>query len=66
MPCARLCSGGVGPDDFTGLGWYWVPYSKPQEALGDFTKEFDLAYLAEPSEVAAAVWALVLGGHADA
>jgi hypothetical protein len=52
-------------DDFTGLGWYWVPYTKPG-APGDFAKGFDLAYLAEPAEVAAAIWALVLGGHADA
>ena len=52
---------------FTGYGWYWVPYSKDDTALGDFAREFEeLAYLAEPSAVAAAVWALVLGGHADA
>lgn len=46
-------------DDFTGLGWYWVPYSKPQVALGDYAKEFDLPYLAEPEQVAAAVSALI-------
>lgn len=48
-------------DDFTGLGWYWVPYSKSeQEALGDFAREFDgLAYLAEPADVAAAVADLI-------
>lgn len=54
----------LGPDGFTGLGWYWVPYTK-RGALGDFAKGLDLAYLAEPSEVAAAVRALVLGGHGD-
>lgn len=48
-------------DDFSGLGWYWVPYSKSsQEALGDFAREFDgLAYLAEPADVAAAVADLI-------
>jgi hypothetical protein len=48
-------------DDFTGLGWYWVPYSKPQTACGDFAKDLALPYLAEPADVAAAVAALVRG-----
>jgi hypothetical protein len=47
-------------EDFTGLGWYWVLYSK-QSALGDFAKEFVLAYLAEPGDVAEAVRNLVTG-----
>lgn len=47
-------------DDFSGLGWYWCPYTKPG-AGGDFAKEFDLAYLAEPGEVAEAVAGLVKG-----
>ena len=46
-------------DDFTGLGWYWVPYSRPQTACGDFAREFELPYLAEPEQVAAAVAALI-------
>lgn len=46
-------------DDFNGLGWYWVPYSKPQTALGDFAKQFELPYLAEPAEVAKAVADLI-------
>lgn len=46
-------------DDFTGLGWYWVPYTKPQTACGDFAKEFELPYLAEPDQVAAAVVDLI-------
>jgi hypothetical protein len=51
-----------GPDAFTGPGWYWVPYSRPDTALGDYAGELSLAYLAEPPEVAAAVRAVVLGG----
>jgi hypothetical protein len=43
-------------------GWYWVPYSKPR-AGGDYAKEFELHPLAEPEDVAAAVWALL---HPDA
>lgn len=46
-------------DDFTGLGWYWVPYSKPQVAQGDYAEEFDLSYLAEPEQVARAVADLI-------
>ncbi len=46
-------------DDFTGLGRYWVPYSKPQTACGDYAEEFLLPYLAEPEQVAAAVAELV-------
>lgn len=48
-------------DDFTGLGWYWVPYTKPNEALGDFAKQFEIHPLAEPADVAAAIAALVRG-----
>jgi hypothetical protein len=48
---------------FTGLGWYWVPYSKPQVALGDFAEQFEINELAEPADVAAAVWRLL---HPDA
>lgn len=51
-------------DDFSDLGWYWVPYTK-RGALGDFAKEFDLAYLAEPGEVAAVVAGLVKGGRGE-
>lgn len=45
---------------FTGLGWYWVPYTKP-DAGGDFAKELDLTYLAEPERVTSVVRTLVLG-----
>lgn len=51
-------------DDFSDLGWYWVPYTK-RGALGDFAKEFDLAYLAEPDQVAAAVAGLVKGSGSE-
>lgn len=48
-------------DDFTGLGWCWVPYSKPD--AGDFAKKFEqLPYLAEPELVAAAIVDLVKNG----
>ena len=48
-------------EDFTGLGWYYVPYSKTG-ALGDYAAEFpSLPYLAEPEQVAAAVAWLVCG-----
>ncbi|MCA1191674.1 hypothetical protein [Saccharopolyspora sp. 6V] len=50
-----------GQDDFTGLGWYWVPHST-RDALGDYAKQFDLPYLAEPAEVAAAVQILIRHG----
>ncbi len=43
-------------------GWFWVPYSKPG-AGGDFAKNFGIAELAEPEDVAAAVWQLL---HPDA
>lgn len=46
-------------DDFDGLGWFWVPYSRPHTAAGDFVRQFPLPFLAEPGEVAAAVAALV-------
>lgn len=53
----------TGADDFTGFGWYWVPYSRGDSALGDFAKEFEeLPWLAEPSAVADAVVRLVRGG----
>lgn len=42
-------------------GWYWVPYSDEQKALGDFAKEFDVPLLAEPEQVAKAVAGLVNG-----
>ena len=44
--------GGVG-------GWYWVPYSSEQKALGDFAKEFPVDVLAEPEQVAKAVADLI-------
>lgn len=48
------------PDDFTGPGWYWVPYTKPNTAGGDYAEKFDtLPYLAEPQDVAEAVAALI-------
>lgn len=44
-------------------GWHWVPHTKPG-ALGDFIREFDeLAWLAEPEEVADAVADLVRGSR---
>lgn len=46
--------------DFSGLGWYWCPHTKPG-AGGDFAKELGLPYLAEPEEVAVAVVGLVKG-----
>jgi hypothetical protein len=49
----------AGPGGFTGLGWYWVPYTKPDTALGALAQEFRLPYLADPDRVAAAVAALV-------
>lgn len=45
--------------DFTGLGWYWVPYSNPQ-GPGDRAEKFtELRYLADPAAVASAVAELV-------
>lgn len=49
-------------DDFTGWGWYFVPYSREGEALGDYSKSLNLPYLAEPGEVADAVKTLVTSG----
>lgn len=57
-----LTSGFTAPAGLAAPGWYWVPYSKPQ-AGGDFAKEFAINELAEPEDVAAAVWALL---HPDA
>lgn len=50
--------------------WRWVPYSKPQAALGDFVKDLEhpefpgspIDPLEEPEVVAAAVLKLVRGG----
>ena len=52
-------------EDFTPIhqlytGWHWVSCSKPG-ALGDRAENFDLAWLAEPDEVADAVVDLVRG-----
>jgi len=52
-------------DDFSGWGWYYVPYSREGEALGDYAKSLDLAYIAEPREVAAAVQDVATGRGAD-
>lgn len=48
-------------DDFTGWGWYFVPYSREGEALGDYSKSLDLAWLEEPRHVAEAVRRLASG-----
>ncbi|MBO0871824.1 MAG: hypothetical protein J2P19_00365 [Pseudonocardia sp.] len=52
-------------DDFGHLygdvGWSWVPYTQPA-ALGNYSKPFELRYLAEPDEVAAAVHQLLTTG----
>lgn len=47
-------------DDFTGIGWYWVPYTKPG-ALGDYAQPFNLPYLAEPEDVAHVTSRLLAG-----
>lgn len=52
-------------DDFgqlySDMGWYWVPYTT-DDALGDFSKQFLLPYIAEPDEVATAIHDLVTKG----
>lgn len=56
-------------DDFGDLwgdhGWYWVPHTKPG-ALGDRMVQFELPYLAEPADVADAVYQLLTVGPAPA
>lgn len=52
-------------EDFTGLGWYLVPYSDAQKACGDYANELEhqgdpMEYLADPETVAEAVRDLVI------